>query len=257
MYTGGAEGIAFLLGVAAGGLSWGLGYPGQPHILARFMAIQNPAKIRLSAMISIIWVLLALYGAMFVGFVGLGLFGPALEDPDRVFPMMATGILPPWLAGIMIAASIAAVMSTVDSQILVAVSAVVEDIYGRLLRGDVRSHRAVQIGRVVALLLGGAAFGIAWDKSNVFDQVFNAWGGLAAGLGPAVIFSLLWKRATREGILCGMVVGTVLLQIWPWLAQALPVAWITVWPGGLIPGFGLACLSIIAVSLLTERGVKT
>ena len=249
---GGREkGLAFLLGVAAGGLSWGLGYPGQPHILVRFMAIRDEGKLRLSALISVCWVLIALYGAMFVGFVGRATYRYGLDDPDSVFPMLATLLLPDWLGGVLIAAAVAAVMSTVDSQILVAVSAVVEDIYGRMLGGDVRSMRAVWIGRGVGLLLGGAGFWLALGRRGVFEQVFDAWGGLAAGLGPAVCFSLLWRRTTAPAVLTGMIVGATLVQFWPWIVKAFPYAAVTVWPGGLMPGFGLSCLAIWLVSLLS------
>ena len=216
------------------------------------MAIRDGAKLKLAALISICWVLIALYGAMFVGFVGRGLFTTGLQDPDSVFPLLATSLLPPWLAGIMIAAAIAAVMSTVDSQILVAVSAVVEDIYGKILGGDIRSLRGVWLGRATALLLGGWAFLLALGRKGVFEQVFNAWGGLAAGLGPAVCLSLLWRRTTWQGVLGGMTVGAVLIQIWPWLEKTLPYPAITVWPGGLIPGFVSSALCIWGLSLLTE-----
>jgi sodium/proline symporter len=250
------KGLAFLLGVVAGGLSWGLGYPGQPHILVRFMAIKEPGKLRFSALISVCWVLVALYGAMFVGFVGRALHPAGLEDPDSVFPLLATHLLPEWLAGIMIAAAIAAVMSTVDSQILVAVSAVVGDIYGKLLGGEVRSSRGVWLGRLTGVLLGGAAFLLALQRRGVFEQVFDAWGGLAAGLGPAVCFSLLWSRTTFQGVLAGMLVGSLLVQVWPILERLFPYPMVAVWPGALIPGFGLSCLTIWAVSLLTRRDKK-
>jgi sodium/proline symporter len=245
------KGLAFLLGVAAGGLSWGLGYPGQPHILVRFMAIRDPAKLKFSALISVCWVLVALYGAMFAGFVGRALYPMGLEDPDSVFPLLATRLLPDWLAGVMIAAAIAAVMSTVDSQILVAVSAVVGDIYGKLLGGDVRSFRGLWLGRITVVLLGGAAFVLALQRRAVFEQVFDAWGGLAAGLGPAVCFSLLWARTTFQGVVAGMLVGSILVQVWPLLARLFPYPVVTIWPGALIPGFCLSCLTIWAVSLLT------
>ncbi len=248
---GGAQGTAFLLGTVAGGLSWGLGYPGQPHILVRFMAIREARKLRYSTLISVCWVLLSLYGAMFVGFVGRALYPATLEDPDRVFPLLATGLLPEWLAGIMIAASIAAVMSTVDSQILVAVSAAVEDVYGKILKGNVRSSRGVWIGRATGLVMGAVAFYLALGRRGVFEQVFDAWGGLAAGLGPAISFSLLWRRVTWQGVVTGMITGACLVQLWPWLSSATSSPLVTAWPGALMPAFGLSCLAIWAVSLLT------
>lgn len=250
---GGAKGAAFLLGVVAGGLSWGLGYPGQPHILARFMAIREEREIRFSALIAVCWVLLALYGAMMAGFVGIGILGTGLDDPDRVMPLLAGKLLPEWMVAIVIAAAVAAVMSTVDSQILVAVSAVVEDVYVKILGGDGGTPKAVWIGRTVGFLLGGVALFMALRRSDVFGRVFDAWGGLAAGLGPAVCFSLLWRRTTWQGVVTGMVAGAGLLQAWPFLRSAGPSGLVSVWQGGLLPGFLLSSLLIVVVSLSTGR----
>ena len=251
--NGGKQGLAFILGVAVGGLSWGLGYPGQPHILVRFMAVREEKKLRPAALISVCWVLIALYGAMFVGFVAHGYFLSGLGDPDQAFPLLATKLLPAWLAGIMIAAAVSAVMSTIDSQILVAISAVVEDIYGKILGGDVRSFRGVWIGRGTGLLLGLAAFWLALERSSVFQQVFDAWGGLAAGLGPAICFSLIWRKTTWQGTLGGMIVGATLVQFWPLIEKVFPYTPVTVWGGGLIPAFSLATLTIWVLSLTTQR----
>jgi len=250
--SGGQSGIAFILGVAVSGLSWGLGYPGQPHILVRFMALREERKLRAAALISVVWVLVALYGAMFVGFAARACFAGGLQDPDRAFPLLATRFLPPWLAGVMIAAAVAAVMSTVDSQILVAVSAVVEDIYGKILGGDVRSLRGVWMGRATGLLLGLAGFWLALERSSVFQQVFNAWGGLAAGLGPAICFSLLWRGTTWQGALGGMIVGAGLVQFWPMVEAALPYVPVTVWGGGLVPAFALSAMTVWGGSRLTR-----
>jgi len=250
---GNASGPAFWLGVVAGGLSWGLGYPGQPHILVRFMAVRDAKTIPFSALISVCWVLVALYGAMLAGFLGIGLLGRGLEDPDRVLPLLAGRLLPEWMTAIVIAGAVAAVMSTVDSQILVAVSAVVEDVYVKILGGDGGSRRAVWIGRAVGLLLGGAGFLMAFRRSDVFGRVFDAWGGLAAGLGPAVCFSLLWRRTTWQGVLAGMAAGAGLVQLWPWLRSACPFGPIPAWQGGLLPGFLLSSFLIITVSLSTAR----
>lgn len=248
---GNASGAAFWLGVVAGGLSWGLGYPGQPHILARFMAVRDSKTIPFSAFISVCWVLVALYGAMLAGFVGIGLLGRNLEDPDRVLPLLASRLLPEWMTAVVIAAAIAAVMSTVDSQILVAVSAVVEDVYVRMLGGDPSSRKVVWMGRGVGLFLGGVALLMALRRADVFGRVFDAWGGLAAGLGPAVCFSLLWKRTTWQGVLVGIAAGYGILQLWPWLRGVWPFGPIPVWQGGLLPGFVCSSLLIVTVSLST------
>ncbi len=157
------------------------------------------------------------------------------------------------IQGLIMVFAVAAVMSTVDSQILVVVSAVVEDIYGKILGGDVRSLRGLWMGRTAGLLLGLAGFWLALERSSVFQQVFNAWGGLAAGLGPAVCFSLLWRRTTWQGVLGGMVTGAGLIQFWPLIEKGLPVTPVTVWGGGLIPGFVLASLTVWWVSLLSQN----
>lgn len=246
----GASGLAFWMGVCVGGLSWGLGYPGQPHILVRFMALEDPKKMRRAALIGIVWVFLAMFGAVSVGLVARVMIGP-LADVDHAMPALAVHLMHPALAGVMIAGAVAAMMSTVDSQLLVAASAVEEDIYIRLLGGHPRNRTAVWIGRITVLALGAAAIPIAWNRQSVFQTVFNAWGVLAAGLGPVIILGLLTKRTNHWGATVGILVGLVITQFW---GTVKPVfGGDTLFVNGLIPGFVLNLLLAYLVSLATSR----
>ena len=238
------------MGVCVGGLSWGLGYPGQPHILVRFMALEDPKKMPRAALIGIVWVFLAMFGAVAVGLVARAMVGP-LADADHAMPALAVQLMHPALAGIMIAGAVAAMMSTVDSQLLVAASAVEEDIYIRLLGGQPRNRTAVWIGRITVLSLGAAAIPIAWNPQSVFETVFKAWHVLGAGLGPVVILGLLTKRTNHWGAVVGILVGLVIAQFW---GTVKPVfGGDLLFANGLIPGFVLNLLLAYLVSLATSR----
>jgi len=245
-----AGGASFLMGTCVGGLSWGLGYPGQPHILVRFMALRDPRAMRRTAFIGITWVLLAMWGAIFVGLVGRAML-PVLADKDHVMPALALHLMHPVLSGVMIAAAIAAMMSTVDSQLLVAASAVQQDIYIRLLGGRAERRRAVWLGRLTVLALGAVAIPLAWSGKSVFEGVFDAWSVLAAGLGPVVILGLLTRRANHWGAAAGMLTGLVISQFWP-LVKPL-FGGDALFGNGLVPGFFLNLLLAWVVSLLTAR----
>jgi len=246
--TKGASGLAFWMGVCAGGLSWGLGYPGQPHILVRFMALRDPREMWRAAAIGIVWVVLAMSGAVFVGLVGRAMLG-GLADADHVMPALAVRLMHPAVAGVMIAGAVAAMMSTVDSQLLVAASAVEEDIYIRLLGGHPKDRAAVWIGRITVLALGAAALPIAWNRQSVFQTVFNAWGVLAAGLGPVIILGLLTRRTNHWGAVAGILAGLVIAQFWPWVKPLFGGEALFV--NGLIPGFFANLILAYVVSLLT------
>ncbi|MBN1421896.1 MAG: sodium/proline symporter [Planctomycetes bacterium] len=251
--TEGKDGLAFAIGVLGGGLSWGLGYPGQPHILARFLAIRDPRALRRSFLISMIWVLLALYGAIFVGICAVSIIGPGLSDTNQVMPAMARALLPPWLVGIVIAAALAAMMSTVDSQIMVAVSAVVHDVMVRMSGKRPSDRTCVAIGRAVTLALGVAGVVLALGRKNVFEQVFDAWSGLGAGLGPPLILTLLWRRTTRGAAAAGMAIGFGTVLAWRPIARWVDSPLATAWPNGLVPGFAASALAIVAISLVARR----
>ncbi|MFH1681001.1 MAG: sodium/proline symporter [Candidatus Eisenbacteria bacterium] len=214
--TGGKTGAAFVFGVMLGSLSWGLGYLGQPHLLARYMAARGPREIRNGTKIAVGWVLAAYWGAPLIGLVGIGILGPDLADPETVMPLLTKTLLPGWIAGIFISAAIAAMMSTADSQLIVVTSAVVEDFYVRILRrGGERPGHLVLASRLATILIALVAFFLAVSSRDfIYDMVSYAWAGLGASFGPPLLLSLRWKETTRWGVLAGMLAGTFSNIVW-------------------------------------------
>jgi sodium/proline symporter len=244
----GHGGILAVLSVISG-LSWGLGYMGQPHLLARFMAIQKPDDLRKGTVIGISWAVLAFWGAMFIGLFGIAVFASGgIDDPEKVMPMMATRLLPGWLAGILISGAIAAMMSTADSQLLVATSAVAKDIYHNFINKKASEKKLVSISRLITFCVGAAAFIIAlYSKELVFKMVSFAWSGLGSAFGPALLLTLWWRRTTREGVLAGMLVGTLTVLVWHFTPQLQGLMY------ELAPGFVMAFLAVWLVSLATQK----
>ncbi|UCD95561.1 MAG: sodium/proline symporter [Candidatus Zixiibacteriota bacterium] len=243
---GGQTGIWAALSVISG-LAWGLGYMGQPHLLARFMAVNKPDQLRKGAVIGISWAVLAFWGAMFIGLFGIAIFASGeIADPEKVMPRMATELLPGWLAGILISGAIAAMMSTADSQLLVATSAVAEDIYHNFVDKAAPEKKLVAVSRVATFCVGVAAFIIAiFSQELVFTMVGFAWSGLGSAFGPALFLTLWWRKTTREGVLAGMVVGTITVIIWHFTTQLKGLVY------ELAPGFVMAFLAVWLVSLAT------
>lgn len=214
-WTGGVEGLAAFAAVL-GGLSWGLGYSGQPHTVTRFMAVRDEAQIRVGRIIAVAWAVPAFLGALMIGYVGLELYPPGtFADPEQLMPRMATDLLPAWLAGIFVSGAVAAMMSTADSQLLVCTSAVAEDFYRHTLKRELSPARLVALSRVVTLLVGAAGFALALtSKDLIFALVSYAWSGLGASFGPALILTLHWRKTTGRGVLFGMIVGALTTVVW-------------------------------------------
>lgn len=214
-WLGGATGLAACLFVI-NGLSWGLGYTGQPHLILRYIAMKDSQDAKKASIIAISWAIPAFAGAFFIGIVGLGLYGASdFSDPEKLMPIMATRLLPMWLAGIFISGAIAAMMSTADSQILVATSAVTEDIYHRVLKKSPSEKRLVLISRITTLVVGIIAFILALTtKELVFSMVSYAWGGLGSSFGPVILLSLYWKKLNRIGVISAMLTGSIGTIIW-------------------------------------------
>jgi sodium/proline symporter len=214
----GRTGRAFLFGVAVGGLSWGLGYFGQPHLLTRYMAFRRVKDIRQGRLIAMSWVLLAYWGAAFIGLVAVGVLGPDLADPEQVMPLTTRALVPAWLAGIFISGAIAAMMSTADSQLLVATSSLIEDVYVKLIRGGAGASRPgslVLLGRLATVAVTAVAVVLAFTTSDlIFDMVAYAWAGLGSSFGPVILLILWWPRLTRGGAIGGMVVGMTATILW-------------------------------------------
>ncbi|MFB4168580.1 sodium/proline symporter PutP [Virgibacillus sp. JSM 102003] len=216
-------------------LAWGLGYFGQPHILVRFMALRSHKDVPKARFIGTTWMILGLYGAIFTGFVGLAFiqtqdvgvlseFGISvitengfqmLEDPEKIFIAFSQILFNPIIAGILLAAILSAIMSTIDSQLLVSSSAVAEDVYRALFRREASDKELVWIGRFATLGIALIAALIAMNPdSSVLELVSYAWAGFGAAFGPTVILALFWKGFTRNGALAGIIVGAVTVVIW-------------------------------------------
>ena len=232
----------------AGALAWGLGYFGQPHVLARFMAIDGAASVGRARRINLVWMSLAGVAAIAVGATGRRYFGDAdLADAETVFIALAGELLTPWLAGVVVAGILAAVMSTVDSQLLVAATAFVEDV----LRGAKRlqdkhlllASRATVV--VIALIAGGIA---ADPRSEVLSMVAYAWAGLGASFGPALLASLYWRRTTEVGLVAGMVAGAATTVVWRNLDGGLFDLY------EMVPAFLAGCLAIALCGWIGGRG---
>lgn len=231
-------------------LGWGLGYFGQPHILARFMAADSHHTVRRARRISIIWMILCLAGTIAVGFFGIAYFadnpqqaGRVSQNSERVFIELAMIMFSPWMAGILLSAILAAVMSTLSCQLLVCSSAITEDLYKAFLRQGASQRELVWVGRLMVLVVALVAIALAANPENrVLGLVSYAWAGFGAAFGPVVLISVMWPRMTRNGALAGMVVGAMTVIIWKHYA----------WWGlyEIIPGFLFGSIAIVLVSLM-------
>lgn len=230
-------------------MAWGLGYFGQPHILARFMAIKNPGDVPKAQAVGMTWMVCGLFGAILTGFAGIAYFSNApLENSETVFIALVQVVTNPWIGGILLAAILSAIMSTVDSQLLVCSSAIAEDFYKQILRKDAKRNELVWIGRFSVIALALIATSIAANPdSKVLDLVAYAWGGFGASFGPVVILSLFWKRMTRNGTLAGMVVGALTVIVWKNLSGGLFDLY------EILPGFIFCTIAVIVVSLVDKE----
>ena len=219
-FTSGKSGIA-ALSVVIGGLSWGLGYLGQPHLVIRYMAIKNPKDIKKAKLIAILWALPGILGAFFIGLVALNYFGPdffIINDVEQAMPLLAKELLPPILAGLLISGAVAAMMSTADSQLLVSTSAITEDFIHQYLGLSISNKTLLLINRITIIILGIIAFCIAifseLSGKNIFGVVSYAWSGLGSSFGPVLVLSLWWPKTTRKGVIAGLLVGFFSTIIW-------------------------------------------
>jgi sodium/proline symporter len=239
-WSGGNAGGA-LLGFLVGSLAWGLGYPGQPHILVRFMAIRDPRKLRLCTAISMVWVILALAGAILIGLVARAVLDPAtVGDKEQVMPLLAAARLPAAVAGILLSAAVAAMMSTVDSQVLVVSAAVTRDLFRR---AEGHGKDELLIGRLVTGYVGLAALKIALSETEIFARVKFTWAGLASSFGPVLLLSLFWRGMRRAGAIAGMVAGGATVLVW----GNIPATNAALNP--IVPGCAAALVVAVGVSL--------
>ncbi|EAJ7594285.1 sodium/proline symporter PutP [Campylobacter coli] len=244
------EGIGALSIVSA--LAWGLGYFGQPHILVRFMSIRSTKDIPAATFVGISWMVISLIGACFIGLLGIAYvhkFELTLQDPEKIFIVMSQLLFNPWIAGILLSALLAAIMSTASSQLLVSSSTIAEDFYKRIFNKEASNKTVMNLGRIGVLLVALVAFVISTDKeSSVLSIVAYAWAGFGASFGSVMLFSLFWSRMTRIGAILGMITGAVMVVLWKnYLAELFnfPIYEI-------VPGFVAASAVIIIASLLTQ-----
>ncbi len=197
-------------------MAWGLGYFGQPHILARFMAIHRAEDLTVSRRIAMSWVLVSLAGALATGLVSVSYFSDSpLENAETVFIHLTNALLNPWVAGVLIAAIMSAIMSTIDSQLLVCSSVITEDIYKPLINKDTNESQAMWITRGAVIIIAIIATLIAQDpKSSILDLVSYAWAGFGCAFGPVIILSLYWDKLTSSGALASIVTGGSTVIIW-------------------------------------------
>ncbi len=236
-------------------VTWGLGYFGQPHIIVRFMAIRSVEDVPRARNIGMGWMAVCLAGA-----IGLGLAGRAyverngltLDDPETIFILLANLLFHPLVTGFLYAALLAAIMSTISSQLLVSSSSLTEDFYRLFLRKEASEREAVNVGRISVALVALAGIAIAADPdSKVLGLVAHAWAGFGAAFGPMIVLALTWRRMTGAGAVTGLVTGAVVVIAWIWLG------WDKSFLGGqgvyeIIPGFFAAWLAIVLVSNATR-----
>ena len=228
--------------------AWGLGYFGQPHILARFMAIDSHKSISKARAIGTTWAGLAMAGAILTGIAGTFYFKDGLQDAEKVFIVLVQRLMHPSIAGICLAGILAAIMSTADSQLLVSASALSEDFYRARLRPKARQAELVWVGRITVILVCLVAIYFAQNpKSKVLEMVSYAWAGFGAGFGPTLVLSLFWKRMTRLGAISGILTGSVCVVVWKNLHGGLFDMY------EMVPGILISTIAIVVASLVGEK----
>ena len=226
-------------------LAWGLGYMGQPHILARFMAAETPGQLTRSRRIAMSWMVIVLTGSVATGLAGIPYFAAApLDNPETVFIALSQSLFNPWVAGIITAAILSAIMSTIDSQLLVSSSVISEDFYRVFVRPRASDRELLAVSRGAVIGIALLALLIAADRdSRVLDLVSYAWAGFGAAFGPVILLSLKWRAMTAAGAIAGMLTGAVTVVVWSNLSGGLFDLY------EIVPGFLLAIAAIVTVSL--------
>lgn len=234
-------------------LSWGLGYFGVPQVLLRFMAIRKTSELKKSRRIATVWCVLSLTSAVLIGMIGRALYPTALltsSEAENIFVVLSTNLLPPLLAGVVMAGILAATISSSDSYLLIAASAFAKNIYQGVLRRDASDKKVLWVSRIMLLAISAVGIVIALDENSViFTLVAFAWAGFGATFGPIMLLSLFWKRTTWRGAVAGMVSGAATVFIWKLFFKPL---------GGvfgiyeLLPAFLVSLAFIVGVSLLDK-----
>lgn len=231
-------------------LAWGLGYFGQPHIIVRFMAIKSAKELKSARRIGIGWMAIGLLGAVVSGIIGLVYFtehNSPLSDPETVFLRLGDILFHPFITGIILSAVLAAIMSTISSQLLVCSSSITKDFYLAFFNKEASEKQQMVIGKLAVLVIAAFATVLAYlPNKTILDIVGQAWAGFGSSFGPVLLLSLYWKRMTKWGALSGMIVGGLTVILWIVLGLSSFLY-------EMIPGFSLSLLSVIIVSLLTKK----
>ncbi len=239
-------------------LAWGLGYFGQPHILVRFMAIDSVRNLKKARRVGMTWMIGTVLGALLVGFFGIAYlqrfdtetmvqFDASRELSETIFIYLSKALFHPLIGGFLLSAILAAIMSTVSSQLLVTSSSMTEDLYRTFFRKHTNARNMLVMSRMSVLVVAIVAFILAVDpQESILALVGTAWAGFGAAFGPLILLSLLWKRITAAGALSGMVVGGATVLLWVYLPHGLKDIY------EIIPGFFLSFLTTVVVSRLTK-----
>ncbi|EGK14682.1 SSS family proline:sodium (Na+) symporter OpuE [Desmospora sp. 8437] len=231
-------------------LAWGLGYFGQPHIIVRFMAITSVKEMKSARRIGMGWMIFSIVGAMFTGLIGIAYFHKeqlTLDNPETVFIVLAKILFHPLITGFLLAAIMAAIMSTISSQLLVTASALTEDFYRAFFRRSALDKELVLVGRLSLLGVALIALYLAFNPNEtILNLVGYAWAGFGSAFGPVVLLSLYWKRMNKWGALAGMLTGAATVIIWSNIEAVKEIY-------EMIPGFIACTIAIIVVSLLTKK----
>lgn len=236
-------------------VAWGLGYFGQPHILARFKASRSNKDITTARRIAVGWTAISMAGALLIGMVGIvyvdNHMGGSLADGEKIFMILVNAVFNPVIAGILLAAILAAIMSTADSQLLVSSSALAEDFYKAWINPNASQKQIVNVGRLGVVALSIIALVLAFNPdSSVLGLVSYAWAGFGAAFGPAIILSLFWRNMNRNGALAGIIVGGVTIVVWKQISGGIFDLY------EIVPGFILSTISIVLVSIMTGAPSK-
>ena len=233
-------------------LSWGLGYFGQPHVIVRFMAIRDVREVKNARRIGMSWMIVAIIGALSTGFIGLAYMQENqlnLTDPEAIFIELTQILFHPAVGGFLLAAILAAIMSTISSQLLVSSSSLSEDLYRVFLRRNASEQEVVLVSRLSVVLVALLALWLARDPdSTILSLVSNAWAGFGAAFGPLVLLSLFWPGMTRAGALAGMITGAVTVLIWIYAPFTINGQAPDELIYEIVPGFALSTLAIVLVS---------
>lgn len=236
-------------------LAWGLGYFGQPHIIVRFMAIRSVKDVPTARNIGMSWMVISLAGSLMTGFAGRAYVqktAMTLEDPETIFLVFTQFLFTPLVSGFLLAAILAAIMSTISSQLLVVSSSLTKDVYKLFLDKEASESRQVMVGRISVVLVALVSIMLASDpNSSVLTLVSNAWAGFGAAFGPLVIFSLTWRGMNRNGAVAGMVLGALTVLLWIYGGFEYNGMALSSWLYAIVPGFIISTIAIFVVSTMT------